>query len=452
MADESTLSQETGVESSWTSDALQQLLAPVGVTQFLSEYWANKPLHLRGAAKPLVPLLGRAALDSILASLSHAQRLDGKEPLIRVSFPHDKWIAQGMSGTRPQVVAQPGQVAAFLAAGATIDISEVQRVHAGICALTASAKCTLMHAGDAHASYWLSTCETGVTRHFDPSSVLVLQIEGRKRWKLSMRRVLPWPSRAGYALPDGTINYVDPVREEWEYETVDLGADEFVELTVEPGDLLFFPAGTFHETRSVGSEMSVGLHLAFDDTGCWRLLEEALLPRLRARPEWRHIPAFPVGEYSGSLSTAVASFFRSRLKELVAAVDQLTDDELNAAWQSRIASSERLSAKKVTAKPEPLQRQDRLRCRPDAPMTYAESKQPDRESFTIFCGDEQICFDEPELFGFARALYEQRDGFVAENAMGWRAPSGLPLSWERVHPLLSALLEGGILVNDEPDR
>jgi hypothetical protein len=58
----------------------------------------------------------------------------------------------------------------------------------------------------------------------------------------------------------------------------------------------------------------------------------------------------------------------------------------------------------------------------------------------LFHGQKEISFDEPELFGFAETL-ARTARFRATEATGW----GQGQSWERVAPLLGALLEEGIL-------
>lgn len=58
----------------------------------------------------------------------------------------------------------------------------------------------------------------------------------------------------------------------------------------------------------------------------------------------------------------------------------------------------------------------------------------------LFHGQKEISFDEPELFGFAETL-ARTARFRASEATGW----GQGQSWDRVAPLLGALLEAGVL-------
>lgn len=63
-----------------------------------------------------------------------------------------------------------------------------------------------------------------------------------------------------------------------------------------------------------------------------------------------------------------------------------------------------------------------------------------QDALFLFYGDQQISFEEPELFAFGQALARQ-SRFVAGDATTW----GTGYTWERVQELLEQLLEAGIL-------
>src|SRR3954471_13837200 len=66
----------------------------------------------------------------------------------------------------------------------------------------------------------------------------------------------------------------------------------------------------------------------------------------------------------------------------------------------------------------------------------------------LFCGLQEITFDEPELFPWAETLIQQ-ESFLAGAATGW---STQPLDWPRVKGLLEALLEEGIIAREPPEK
>jgi hypothetical protein len=58
----------------------------------------------------------------------------------------------------------------------------------------------------------------------------------------------------------------------------------------------------------------------------------------------------------------------------------------------------------------------------------------------LFCGDQEVSFDEPELFAFGETLARQ-SRFLAGSCIHW----GQGYEWPRMQELLEALLEAGIL-------
>jgi hypothetical protein len=67
-----------------------------------------------------------------------------------------------------------------------------------------------------------------------------------------------------------------------------------------------------------------------------------------------------------------------------------------------------------------------------------------RQILSIECGTKEIEFDDPELIEFGRKLVEFQNGFRARDTLGW-APPGVTYSWERISPLLQALVDESVL-------
>jgi ribosomal protein L16 Arg81 hydroxylase len=423
---------------------LADLLAPISIADFLSEHWGKRPLHARGQAGRFAPVFDRLAFERLLQSLGDGPH-DAEGVQLRCQFPHEKWIASGMTGRRPSMPARASQAPVLLAAGSTLEFFEVQRGNVEVDALIARVRGELGFAGRVSASLWVSTRETGVNQHFDAQSVVVLQLEGRKRWLLSSRPALQWPYHTGHLLPDGTIGYGSQESDAWEKEVDPIGPSESIELTMEPGDLLFLPAGTYHQTKSVGSEQSLALHLFFHQVGFWEVAEELLRGKLAAQPDWRHLPLLPDADYSGELPKGIREFFYTRMMELALEISETSDDDFNRAWQTLIAST----GPSVKPRPAPaatVSREQRLRFTPGATVTWMQARGAEGEELTLLCGKNDVSFDE-ELFEFGRQLHAHRDGFAAGEATGF-VPKGAPrLAWERVEEMLSALIENGVLTS-----
>ncbi|HEY2027990.1 MAG TPA: hypothetical protein VGH20_02165 [Myxococcales bacterium] len=65
---------------------------------------------------------------------------------------------------------------------------------------------------------------------------------------------------------------------------------------------------------------------------------------------------------------------------------------------------------------------------------------------TLHVGQQEISFDEPDLFPWAEKLIEQ-DSFMAATATAWTPQ---PLEWPRVQTLLDSLIDAGILSRTPP--
>ena len=70
------------------------------------------------------------------------------------------------------------------------------------------------------------------------------------------------------------------------------------------------------------------------------------------------------------------------------------------------------------------------------------------KELVLYCGLQEISFDEPDLFPWAETLVRQ-DSFMAGSATTW---STQPLDWPRVKGLLESLLDEGIVERAPPQK
>lgn len=100
----------------------------------------------------------------------------------------------------------------------------------------------------------------GFAPHFDDVDVYVLQVEGRKRWRVCA----PLP---GHALPRySSRDFVD----------AEIGTC-MLDVVLEPGDLLYLPRGTIHQAASLPAAHSLHLTVSADYRRSWADLLEASL-------------------------------------------------------------------------------------------------------------------------------------------------------------------------------
>jgi hypothetical protein len=189
-----------------------------------------------------------------------------------------------------EYLVEPGRVEAMLSAGAALKLNHIELWHPHVAALARQLAAAV---GDRVAVYGFVS--PGSVRmlppHRDPARVLVMQIEGRKRWRLDGPPDGPWSP--GPCPPSGNPP---------------------TELLLEPGELLYLPYGLAH---SAVADSAVSCHLTFTVSGLnVRDLRKAVLARLASdvlAPDTSAVPPEAVAGHLGAL--------RHRLHALV---DELT--------------------------------------------------------------------------------------------------------------------------------
>jgi hypothetical protein len=84
----------------------------------------------------------------------------------------------------------------------------------------------------------------------------------------------------------------------------------------------------------------------------------------------------------------------------------------------------------------------------DAPLTLADSEGADGgRALFVYYGEEEVCFDDPRFFEFARRLVRQAS-FRAGDAVKWVKRG----TWAEIHPMLETLIQLQFLGLTSPDR
>src|SRR5262249_19597196 len=143
---------------------------------------------------------------------------------------------------------QPEQVETAFAQGLTILAYNICDLR--LSRLGAAFKAQLNHLGDVCVHASLSPCSFGAAAHFDKTSAFFIQCEGSRRYLVSEEPVLGWPLGSAVFAADGTGQYFDHDAEPWE-EVEGVAVKGLTEVVLEPGDVLFVPAGAVHATQAV---------------------------------------------------------------------------------------------------------------------------------------------------------------------------------------------------------
>ncbi|CAB4043787.1 bifunctional lysine-specific demethylase and histidyl-hydroxylase NO66, partial, partial [Paramuricea clavata] len=103
----------------------------------------------------------------------------------------------------------------------------------------------------------------GFAPHYDDIEAFVLQLEGKKHWRLYS------PRTDSEVLPRFSSNNLsdDDIR------------DPILDVVLEPGDLLYFPRGTIHQADTLDGPHSLHITLSTYQRTCWGDFMEELLPK-----------------------------------------------------------------------------------------------------------------------------------------------------------------------------
>ncbi|TDH65131.1 uncharacterized protein CCR75_000651 [Bremia lactucae] len=288
----------------WAKSTFTKLLGGMSMDMFLSDYFEKKPLHVRKEEKGQLfnsNLFSRKKMLKIMEKQSDPFSF-GKDLAIckyvdskRENF-HDE-ACNGQASSR--------QVARLLDSGYSCQFYQPQRYADGLYELNAALEEAF--GGLAGASAYLTPANAqALAPHHDDVEVFVLQTQGRKRWKLYR----PLVELAGEHSLDLTE---DQIGEPW------------MEITVEEGDLLYFPRGVIHQACTDENEFSTHVTISVYQHTSWANFLEVALPRIirqafDSNVEFRK--GLPVGylNYMGTqfvADTVKATEFTATCKKLV---------------------------------------------------------------------------------------------------------------------------------------
>jgi ribosomal protein L16 Arg81 hydroxylase len=214
---------------------LADLLAPISFTEFLEVFRSRKRLHI-SASNPsrAEALLSWRDIDTLLSK----HMLDGNVRLMRdgVFIPPQFYTSNEGKRLNTHVFHD------LLPQGVSIVVDEVQRVVPQINQLCVAVERTMGIRTNANA--YLTFAKGGAFKpHWDLMDVLVLQVHGKKQWRVWNPDV-PYP-----------IERSDPAK-------VNASVVPDYEIQLAPGDVLFIPRGEPHAAAvSAGSSVHLTIGL-----------------------------------------------------------------------------------------------------------------------------------------------------------------------------------------------
>jgi hypothetical protein len=223
---------------------LAALLEPCAPTEFLASAWGRNFKHVRGARGKFAELMPWPRLSDVLAE----HRLDF--PRLRLtrdgkSVPASEYLRHTTSSKRKASIPRlrPTELTNLLRDGATLVLDAVDELHAPLTRLAETLELTFReHVQINLYAGWRTS--RGFDLHWDDHDVFVLQVAGRKRWRV-YGETRPAP------VADDVVPAEKPTTEPlWEE-------------TLEDGDLLYIPRGWWHVAFPLDEptlHLTVGVH------------------------------------------------------------------------------------------------------------------------------------------------------------------------------------------------
>ncbi len=241
-------------------------------TEFLNRHWPARPTWGHGAPARLSRLTDIGQIDAVmtLALRSHVE--------MKAMFP----AAHNESN---EIAADASSARALYDSGATIACNAVHRWHAVVGLWSDRLARELSVPADrANCNLYMTPRGRGVRMHFDDHEIIVVQLAGRKRWRIAENHTVVNPvANSGVALTDEVRRYATapaPRR---------MTAGRTV--TLKPGSVLFLPRGYWHSTDA--QEASISLTFGFRVPSWAEIVGTYIGNRLTAQTEWR-APAWPL--------------------------------------------------------------------------------------------------------------------------------------------------------------
>ncbi|MDG4801173.1 cupin domain-containing protein [Micromonospora sp. WMMD980] len=250
--------------SSPAAAALARCVA-VEPAKFAADHWGRSPLLSRAAELPnphgFTDLLSPADADELLS------RRGLRTPFLRVAkdgqlVPAARYTGGGGAGAEIGDQVLDEKVLALYADGATLVLQGLHRTWPALVDLARDLGAALAQPLQVNA-YLTPAGSQGFATHYDTHDVFVLQVDGRKRWRIHPPVLAdplerqPWGGRA------------DEVSATAEGRPA-------LDVVLEPGDALYLPRGWLHSAQA---QESSSLHLT---VGIRALTRYALVEELAA--------------------------------------------------------------------------------------------------------------------------------------------------------------------------
>lgn len=233
--------------------AFKWMISPYDENDFFRNCWEKKPMHIaRGKKNYYKDLITTSIIDNMLRTEN-------------IQFTKNIDITSYVDGQRqthnPEGRAHPHLVWDFYLNGCSVRLLNPQTYVSKLHLLNATMQEFFNSFVGANA-YLTPPDSQGFAPHYDDIEAFILQTEGKKLWRvykpLNEQEVLPRVSSKNY-------------------KQNEIGRP-ILEVTLEAGDMLYFPRGYIHQGVTVDGEHSLHVTISMYQKHTWADLVEKLMP------------------------------------------------------------------------------------------------------------------------------------------------------------------------------
>lgn len=233
--------------------AFKWMIAPYNPDEFLNRIWEKKPLHIaRKNSNYYKEIITTPIIDYMLRNES-------------IQFTKNIDITSYVEGERkthnPEGRAYPHLVWDFYLDGCSIRLLNPQTYIPKLHLLNATMQEFFNCFVGANA-YLTPPDSQGFAPHYDDIEAFILQTEGKKHWRIYKPRI---------------ENETLPRVSSKNFDQDEIGAP-IMEITLEAGDMLYFPRGYIHQGVTIDGQHSLHVTVSMYQKHSWADLFEKLIP------------------------------------------------------------------------------------------------------------------------------------------------------------------------------
>ena len=394
---------------------LASLIAPCSIAELREKYWNRASAFLPGPPERFADLA--FDLDTFCRQL-HFERVPG----VKAQF-------LDALGRHQEMPIAATQIEKCFAAGMTICFSELDTALPALSVQAQEIRRSLGMPGPMNFSCYWSPNSKGFGVHYDDHAVFIFQIRGRKRWRYGRSPIVLEPRENFVYSPDEA----DRLRSHG-LDVVEPRDEDLESVILTPGDILFLPAGTWHETLAVEGE-SLSLTFRGFDGAPAHVVHHCLRTWMDRVGGWR-LSMPPVEGHEtigGRLPPVIESVLATRLELLKRFAAELTVRDLARAW----AELQSFTLPREDP-PAPLTPDSKIGLRRNVRALRLDGAGGD--TFYVYDGESETELPVGDNGWFADLL--RVDEQAAIDATRW---GGVTSTWEETRGLLQDLLDKGII-------